>query len=63
MRIKPIPVREKITDNSNFIHAIWYNFLDSIVIRLNSGDGVTTTFTTADGKTVTVQDGIIVGVV
>jgi hypothetical protein len=63
MRIKAVPVREKIVDKGGFIPSIWHNFLDSIVIRLNSGDGVTTTFTTVDGKTVTVQDGIIVGVV
>jgi len=30
--------------------------------RLNKGDGVTDTFTTVDGKTVTVENGIIVDI-
>ncbi len=59
MRIKAVPTREKIIDKGGFIPAIWHHFLDSIVIRLNSGDGATGTFTTADAKTVTVVDGII----
>lgn len=59
MRIKAVPIREKIADYSGFVSVIWNSWLDSLVIRLNSGDGITDTFTTTDGKTVTVVDGII----
>ena len=59
MRIKAVPILEKIVDKGGYIPAIWHNWLNSIVIRLNSGDGVSGTFTTADAKTVTVVDGII----
>lgn len=59
MRIRAVPIRDKVTDNNGLIHSIWHNWLNSLVIRLNSGDGVTDTFTTTDGKTITVVDGII----
>ena len=63
MIIKAVPIREAIADKSGLIGSIWHNFLDSIVIRLNTGNGVTGTFTTTDGKTVTVTNGIITGIV
>lgn len=63
MRIRAVPIRDIIADKAGLVSSIWHNWLNSIVIRLNSGDGVTTTFTTVDGKTVSVTDGIITEVV
>ena len=63
MRIKAVPIREKVADYAGFVSVIWNAWLDSLVIRLNSGDGISGTFTTVDGKTVTVTDGIITEIV
>jgi len=63
MRIRAVPVRDQVTDNQGLIQSIWHNWINSLVIRLNSGDGVSGTFTTADAKTVTVVDGIITEIV
>lgn len=63
MRIRAVPIQDKLADGSGRISSIWHNWLNSIVIRLNSGDGVSGTFTTADAKTVTVVDGIITEIV
>lgn len=63
MRIRAVPIQEKLTDERGLIGSIWHNWLNSIVIRLNSGDGVSGTFTTTDGKTVTVTSGIITEIV
>lgn len=63
MRIRAVPIRDILTDKAGLIQSIWHNWLNSIVIRLNSGDGVSGTFTTADAKTVTVTDGIITEIV
>lgn len=63
MRIKAVPIQEKLTDKAGLIGSIWHHWLNSLVIRLNTGDGVSGTFTTADAKTVTVTDGIITEIV
>lgn len=62
MRIRAVPIRDILADKAGLVSSIWHNWLNSIIIRLNSGDGVSGTFTTADAKTVTVVDGIIVNI-
>lgn len=56
-----------ITDKTGFMKEPWYRFFANVQkFFWHSSDGslgVSGTFTTADAKTVTVKDGVIVGIV
>lgn len=59
MTIGSPPIQAQVIDKGGLLSRVWTLWAQSIVRRVNEGDGVTSTFTTVDAKTVTVTNGII----
>lgn len=56
-------IREKIIQNNGLVSNIWALWFTKIRGILDKGEGVSGTFTTADAKTVTVENGVITSIV
>ena len=59
MTVGSPPIHAQVIEKSGLLSRVWTLWVQSVVRRLNEGDGITGTFTTADAKTVTVTNGVI----
>ncbi len=60
----PAPRVPVIDPATNLMSREWFRFFNAVYEQLGAGNGgATGTFTTVDGKTVTVVNGIITGIV